>query len=360
MQLGLFAMPLHPPNKDRTQCFEEDLELMVYADQLGLTEAWIGQHLTLEWEPIPYNDLFIANALPRTKQIKFGTGVTLMPLQHPSNIAIRLAMLDHLARGRLYCGFGQVGVASDLSLMDLTTDAKTLGLMTMEGIDMVLKLWQSEPPFDFQGQFWHIYIAPDAVDPEIRRGYYLKPYQKPHPPIAMSILKGNSLAARTAGQRGYMPLSSNLVPSTTLALHWETYCAGAAEAGLPAPNRASWRVARNIFVGRTNAEAMEYAMNSAFADSWRYLLKLIAPSARQPFKNDPDMPDEAVTVEYCVKTLSIVGDVEECTRRLHEAWEQSGGFGTLLMIAHDWDDRAKWLRSMEWLKNEIVPTLPSV
>ncbi|MFN8489512.1 MAG: LLM class flavin-dependent oxidoreductase [Caldilineaceae bacterium] len=358
MHLGLFMMPMHPPAKDRTECFEEDLELVVRADELGYTEAWIGQHHSVEWESIPANDLFIAHALPRTKQIRFGTGVTLVPLHHPTNIATRLAMLDHLARGRLYCGFGQSGIATDLSLFDLPTDPQTLGLMTMEGIDMVLKLWQTEPPFDFQGKFWHIHI--DRVDPEIRRGYILQPYQKPHPPVAMSVMKGNSLAARTAGQRGYMPLSTNLVPSTTLAQHWQTYCAGAAEAGQPAPSRACWRVARNIFVGRTNAEALDYAMNSAFAGSWHYLLKMIGPGAREPLKDDPEMPDEAVTVEYCVKKLSIVGDIDECTRRLHEVWDHSGGFGTLLMIGHDWDDREKWLRSIEWLKNEIVPTLPSI
>lgn len=358
MQLGLFTMPLHPPAKDRTQCFAEDLEFIVRADELGYTEAWIGQHLSIEWEPIPANDLFIAYALPHTKQIHFGTGVTLVPLHHPTNIALRLAMLDHLARGRLYCGFGQSGIGSDLSLLNLPTDPKTLGLMTMEGIDMVLKLWQAEPPFDFKGQFWHIHI--DQVDPEIGRGYVLKPYQKPHPPVAMSVLKGISLAARTAGQRGYMPVSSNLTAATQLAQHWQSYCEGADEAGLPPPDRARWRVARNIFVGRTHAEAMDYAMNSAFADSWRYLLKMIVPGNRQPLKEDPEMPDDAVDAEYCVKKLSIVGDVEECTRRLHELWQQTGGFGTLLMIGHDWDDREKWLRCMELLKNEVVPALPSI
>src|SRR5690606_13479068 len=101
----------------------------------GYSEAWIGQHFSVAWEPIPSNDLFIANALPRTKNIKFGTGVSLVPLHHPVNIAMRLAMLDHLSRGRLYCGFGQSGITTDLSLVGLPTDPGTLGLMTVEGID---------------------------------------------------------------------------------------------------------------------------------------------------------------------------------------------------------------------------------
>ena len=99
MKLGLFMMPLHPPEKSRTECFEEDIDLVVRADELGFSEAWIGQHLSLAWEPIPSNDLFIATVIPRTKRIRLGTGVTIMPQHHPANVAVRLAMLDHLSRG---------------------------------------------------------------------------------------------------------------------------------------------------------------------------------------------------------------------------------------------------------------------
>jgi alkanesulfonate monooxygenase SsuD/methylene tetrahydromethanopterin reductase-like flavin-dependent oxidoreductase (luciferase family) len=359
MKLGLFMMPVHPPEKDRTECFEEDLELIVKADELGYTEAWIGQHHSVAWEPIPSNDVFIANALPRTKQICFGTGVSIVQFHHPVNVAVRLALLDHLSRGRLMCGFGQSGIPTDLSLFDLPKDPKTLGLMTMEGMDMVLKLWEAEAPFDFKGDFWRIRI--DEQRPEIASGVILKPYQKPHPPIAMSVIKGKSLAARTAGQRGYIPISGNLVPQATVAQHWETYCEGAAEAGRPEPDRSMWRVARNIFVGESNEEAMEHALNGTFAGSYDYLIKLMGPArAAGMMKEHPDMPDEAVTPEYAVKRLAIVGDVDECIRRLMELWELTGGFGTLLAIAHDWDDRAKWQRSMELLMNEVVPALPRV
>ncbi|MEZ4679354.1 MAG: LLM class flavin-dependent oxidoreductase [Caldilineaceae bacterium] len=359
MDLGLFMMPLHPPEKDRTLCFEEDVALVELADQLGYTEAWVGQHFSVAWEPIPANDLFIAHAMARTTQIRFGTGVSIIQYHHPVNVALRLAMLDHLSRGRLICGFGQSGISTDLSLFDLPADPKQLGLMTVEGIDMVLKLWQTDPPFDLLGDFWRIHIEEEECNAAIGKGVLLRPYQKPHPPIAMSVMKGNSMAARMAGQRGYMPVSTNLVPAETLAQHWETYCAGAAEAGLPTPNRSQWRIARNIFVGETTEAALDFARNSAFGRSFEYLIKLIGPGRLDAFKLDPAMPDEAVTVEYCVKNLAIVGDVDECIRRLQEVWDITGGFGTLLSIGHDWDDKAQWQRSVALLKHEVVPALPS-
>ncbi|MBI2506295.1 MAG: LLM class flavin-dependent oxidoreductase [Candidatus Latescibacteria bacterium] len=357
MKLGTFMMPLHPPEKSRTECFEEDIDFVVLGDELGFAEAWIGQHHTLAWEPIPANDVFIANVFPRTRNIRLGTGVSIVPQHHPANIAVRLAYLDHLSRGRLNCGFGQGGVPTDWELFNLP-DPKTQGLMTVEGIDMVLKLWQAEVPFDFKGQFWHIKIQNPI--PELGIGMLLKPYQQPHPPIAMSVIKPQSLAARMAGQRGYFPISTNLVPVSTVAEHWKTYCAGAQETGRT-PDRKQWRVSRSIIVGRTQQEAWDLARRGAFIGSFKYLITILRSlSSLNLIKHDPELPDAAVTPEYMLEHQCIIGDAKGCIDKLQQVWETTGGFGTLLMIAHDWDDREAWRRSMRLLAEEVAPALPTL
>ena len=355
MQLGMFMMPLHPPSKDRTACFNEDIEQVVRAEALGFTEAWIGQHHTLAWEPIPSNDLFIATLIPRTSTIRLGTGVSIIPHHHPVNVAARLAFLDHLSGGRVNAGFGQSGVPTDWALFDLP-DPRTQGLMTMEGIDLVMKLWQTEAPFDLRGKFWHVQAG--APDPAFGVGVMLKPYQRPHPPIGMSVIKAGSLAARTAGQRGFLPISTNLVPDATLASHWETYCAGAAEAGRPPPDRATWRVSRSIFVADSDAEAWDHARGGSFAASLEYLIRILAAGeVLYVMKERPDQPDAETTVDYVMEKLCIVGSVRTCRERLRALQEVTGGFGTLLMIAHDWDDRARWTRSLSLLAHDVVPAV---
>ena len=360
MNLGTFMMPLHPPEKDRTACFEEDVEFVVRADQRGFSEAWIGQHHTVAWEPIPSNDLFISHVLPQTKNIRLGTGVSIMPQHHPVNVAVRLAFLDHLSKGRINCGFGQGGVATDWGLFDLP-DPKTQGLMTVESIDMVLKLWEADAPFDFKGDFYHIKIE-DPV-PELGIGELLKPYQKPHPPIGMSVIRGESLAATMAGQRGYLPISTNLVAASTLAQHWQTYSAGATDAGLPEPERTRWRISRSVVVADSANQAWDYALDpkSAFNRAFEYLIVVLSGAKMlHIMKHDPEVPDEEVTPEYLVKNLCIVGDAKSCVDQLEGLWETTGGFDTLLMIAHDWDDRPLWERSIDLLAKEVVPKLPSV
>ncbi|HIG54186.1 MAG TPA: LLM class flavin-dependent oxidoreductase [Candidatus Handelsmanbacteria bacterium] len=360
MKLGTFMMPLHPPEKDRTACFEEDVDFIVRADQLGYTEAWIGQHHTVAWEPIPSNDLFISHVLPQTKNIRLGTGVSIMPQHHPVNVAVRLAFLDHLSKGRINCGFGQGGVATDWGLFDLP-DPKTQGLMTVESIDMVLKLWQEDAPFDFQGDFYHIKI--EAPQPELGIGELLKPYQQPHPPIGMSVIRGDSMAATMAGQRGYLPISTNLVAASTLTQHWQTYSAGATDAGLPEPQRTFWRISRSILVGDSEQQAWDYALDpqSTFNRAFEYLIAVLSGAQMlHIMKHDESVADAEVTPEYLIRNLCIIGDTKSCVQQLEALWQTTGGFDTLLMIAHDWDDRPLWERSMALLANEVVPKLPSV
>ena len=77
-------------------------------------------------------------------------------------------------------------------------------------------------------------------------------------------------------------------------------------------------------------------------------------------KSDPSMPDEEVTVEYVLKNLCIIGDQKSSIEQLEELWEVTGGFGTLLMIKHDFDDLPRWRQCIQMLTNDIVPALPSI
>ena len=97
--------------------------------------------------------------------------------------------------------------------------------MVDEAIDMILKLWSSEPPYEIEGKFWTISLK-KTVDEETGIGYIHKPLQKPHPPIAMPGMSRNSPSMRTAGQRGYQPFGHCLIAGNVLADMWKTYEAG--------------------------------------------------------------------------------------------------------------------------------------
>ena len=104
MQYGLFTMPSHPPECGLYDGHLWDLQTLRWADELGFAEAWIGEHHTAPWEPHPSPDLLIAQALMETKKIRLAPGGFLLPYHHPAELANRVAMLDHMAQGRLNFG----------------------------------------------------------------------------------------------------------------------------------------------------------------------------------------------------------------------------------------------------------------
>jgi alkanesulfonate monooxygenase SsuD/methylene tetrahydromethanopterin reductase-like flavin-dependent oxidoreductase (luciferase family) len=56
-----------------------------------------------------------------------------------------------------------------------------------------------------------------------------------------------------------------------------------------------------------------------------------------------------------MEEVVIAGDPESVTAQLLELRERIGPFGTLVLVAHDWDDRSRWLRSLELFSKEVVP-----
>ena len=64
MNFGLFMMPLHPPRRSYADSYDRDIELIVQADKLGYSEAWIGEHITETWENVGVPELLMSKALP--------------------------------------------------------------------------------------------------------------------------------------------------------------------------------------------------------------------------------------------------------------------------------------------------------
>ena len=357
MKFGLFMMPLHPPGRPPAETYDEDLELVRRADRLGFSEIWIGEHMMLPWENMPTPELFIARALGETEQIAFGTGVVLLHFHDPVQVAHRIAMLDHMAKGRFMFGIGSGGTPSDAEMLRIDPDAGAQRDRMMESIDLILSIWENGPT-DYDGHFYSTRKPQDR--PEMEVAFHLQPYQQPHPPIAVAGASVRSSTLEMAGERGWIPLSASLVHASQLGANWESIAAGAARGGRT-PSRTDWRIAKQVYVAETTERARKEALEGALArDFTDYWMKLIGNSPRGvgTFKYDPDIPDEDVTPEYMLDNYWIVGDPEYCVEKVREMHDVSGGFGTLLVQTDDWGNgNAQFYRSMELLATEVLPAI---
>ena len=354
IDFGMFIMPFHPPEKPWTQTLDEDLELIVRAEELGFSEFWIGEHHTMKYENIVMPEIFIGRALGMTDRIRMGPAPVCLQQHHPAHVASRLAFLDHLSKGRLNLCFGPGSVTADQELYGI--DPKQGHAMVQEAIDIILYLWENDPPYHFDGKFWPIHLE-KFVDYETGIGFIPKPLQQPIPPISIPAMSRNSKSMKFAGQRGYQPFAHCLVTANVIADFFKTYEESARDAGRTA-NRADYRVARSIFLADTTKEAVERARANSLGANYQYIGRLFDKGlGRQIYKRDLEMPDAECDLDFLMTEQIIAGDVDEVLRRLMMLFEETGGFGSLILMSYDWDDKASWTRSMELFARELMPAL---
>ena len=357
MRLGYFTMPLHPFERDTTETLHEDRETIIYADQLGFYDAFVGEHLTDKAENVTNSLIFLATLIAQTKNIKLGSGTSNLSHSHPTLLASQAAMFDHLAKGRFIFGISPGALASDAEALGILDQDRNQ--LFAEAIDVILAIWEREPPYniDFENNRFKVSTKVTSV-PEIGRGILMKPYQKPYPEIVGTVVAPFSKGVIAMGKRNFHPMSANFLMSHWLNSHWDNYVEGKTSVQQKA-NPADWRVARTIFVSDDASTAKRYGRedaNSPYRYYYRQMLTKMMMSKRHViFKKHMDEDDSHVTMDRLLDELVIAGTVEDVVQQILTMREQVGPFGEIVYAGMDLVDPALGRRSMELMAHEVMP-----
>lgn len=358
MDLGFFTMPIHPVAKDWRTSLHEDRAAFLLADELGFTEAYVGEHTTDAAENITHGISFLAWIAAATKQIKLGTGTVNMPNTHPAAVAGQVAMLDHMLDGRFIFGISPGGLATDAEVFgNLEADRPA---MFLEAINQVLKIWESDAPYDIDGKFWKISTSTQMM-PEIGQGIMAKPLQRPHPPIVVTAVAPFSKGVTEAAARGWDPISANFLLTKWVKSHWPKYVEGCERVGRTV-DPANWRVAKSVFVADDMDTAREYALGAQSPYRYYYsqlLTKMKKHGRTNLFKADQEMPDDAVTLDGVLDDCVIYGTPSKVADDILALREDIGDFGTLLYAGKDWADVELGRNSMILLAEKTLPMINS-
>jgi alkanesulfonate monooxygenase SsuD/methylene tetrahydromethanopterin reductase-like flavin-dependent oxidoreductase (luciferase family) len=356
LSFGMFVMPVHDPNKPMAQCFDEDLELAVQCEALGFRDFWVGEHHSSAYENIVMPEIFLGKVLGYTRSIRIGPAPVCLQYHNPVHVAGRLAFLDHLSHGRLNVCFGPGAVPTDMELFGVRP--QDTGPRVAEAIDIILKIWTSDPPYSIDGKFWSVSLR-ETVDHELRIGTLHKPLQRPHPPIHVPSMSRSSPGLQAAAARGFRFISHHMVHPDVLADQWKCYAQGAASAGRTA-SPDDWSVSRNIFVADTDREAKALAKRNSMGRCIEYILELTRRASATGvsiWKRDAQMADGDCNLDYFMNEVVIAGDPDSVTAQVLRLRERIGRFATLVLVAHDWDDRSSWSRSLELFGKHVAPAL---
>ena len=131
--------------------YAEILEQTELAEALGYHAVWFGEH---HYSGYSFGSppVIAMAAAARTKRIKLGTGVSVVPLNHPIRLAEEYAMLDVLSEGRLEYGIGRGFLNYSYTVFGINPDESHARYR--EGSELILKAWTADGPFSFDGKFW--------------------------------------------------------------------------------------------------------------------------------------------------------------------------------------------------------------
>ncbi|MGO9028029.1 MAG: LLM class flavin-dependent oxidoreductase [Acidimicrobiales bacterium] len=339
---GVFLAPFHPAGQNPTVALERDLALMVHLDRLGFDEAWIGEHHSAGYEIIASPEVFIATAAERTRHLRLGTGVSSLPYHQPLMLADRMVLLDHLTRGRIMLGVGPGALPSDAHMMGIEV-ARQRDMME-ESLEAILLLLRSDEPVTYQTDWFTLRDA----------RLQLRPYQRPHFEVAVAA-QISPAGPRAAGRFGCSLLSIGATSASgfdALGLHWNVMEERAAEFRTTI-DRDRWRLVGPMHLAETKEQAVK---DCAFGlDAWvDYFARVAALPLAPDTTNHADLVDALNASGF-----AVIGTPDDAIAQLSRLAEQSGGFGTYLLMAHEWADRVETLRSYELFARHVMPAFQS-
>jgi len=346
MRFGSFIAPYHPIQENPTLTIERDMQLVQYLDELGYDEAWIGEHHSAGYEVISSPELFIAGVAGRTKHIRFGTGVNSLTYHHPLILADRIAQLDHQVRGRLIFGSGPGQLPTDAFMMGI--DPMQQRRMMNESLECLIDLFEGKT-VTRQTDWFTLREA----------RLQILPYQAPRMEMSVACAV-TPTGPVTAGRLGLGMLSlavSTPIGFTALGDHWGVYEEAAKKAG-KAATRDSWRVVINMHIAETREQALA-DIEWGIMDLVKYMRGLRGSISNDQnigkVKTAKEAVDIMTTEGMGTFGVALVGTPQDAIAHIEKLQKQSGGFGTLMFLAHNCADFEATKKSYELFARHVVP-----
>ncbi len=344
LRFGAFFAPFHPAGQNPTWALEYDLERAVWLDRFGFEEVWFGEHHSAGYELIAMPEIMIALAAERTRHIKLGTGVVSLPYHHPLMVADRWVQLDHLTRGRAIFGVGPGALPSDAYMMGL--DYADLRPRMEEALEAILALLAAEKPVDRKTDWFTLREA----------RLQIRPFSHPCFEVATAAMVSPT-GPRLAGKFGTSLLSLSMMGGQGMQVFaavrdaWGLVEEEARHANRSA-DRRSWRLLGMMHLAPTRDQALEDLRFGApdfakyFGGGGGFVPLGPGQGARTP--------DEVIEA-YRDNPMAVIGTPDQAIEFIENLIDASGGFGTFLMLGHDWADREATLRSYELFARKVIP-----
>lgn len=334
MKFGLALSAQHLPEDSQTARFREHIEQVRLARAVGFDSVWAGQHYLAApftyFQPIPT----LARVAADAEGMRLGTGVLLLPLHHPVEVAETLATLDVITGGRFIFGVGLGYRDAENQAMGL--DPKQRVGRLIEGLAVIERLWTGEP-VTWEGSYFRL--------EDVRIS--MPPVQRPRPPIWLAA-NGDAGVRRVAGLGDAWLMN----PHSTLAtLERQLALFRHTREALGRPPAAETPIIKECHLAATRAAAL--AAVRPFLES-KY-------QAYQRWEQDKALPPGesfALDFESLARDRFLIGDPDSVADEIVRLQARLGV--TTLIVRVQWPglEQEAALRTIRLLGERVLPRLP--
>jgi alkanesulfonate monooxygenase SsuD/methylene tetrahydromethanopterin reductase-like flavin-dependent oxidoreductase (luciferase family) len=336
------------PGQTEAEAFTESFAQVDEAEAAGLDVMWLAELHNAPERSVLAAPLNIASAIAmRTRRMKIGIAVQVLPLCHPLRIAEEAATVDHISHGRLIFGVGRSGFPRTYQAYGISyAESRERFAEVLE----ILKRASTQDTFSFHGQFYRfddICLVP-------------KPYQAPCPELRIAVNSHDTF--QQSGEAG-IPIfvATRLGDLNELIPNLRVYREAWAAAGHPGQGKVYLRVP--VYIAATEKQAREEPHESVML-FYKYLGERIEASATQEgaraIENRAERGQRLMTIEYddVLKSKIIVGTPAMVVDRLAGLKETLGLSGILaemncgMRIPHD-----RVVNSLRLMCGEVMPHL---
>ena len=309
------------------------------ADRLGFAAYYIAEHHSTPLGNAPSPSVFLAALSQRTRTMRIGSMVHVLPAYQPLRLLEEICMLDHLSGGRLEIGLGRGASPYELGMYGVhSQEARDV---FEEALSVIQQGLRSEV-LSHRGHFFRYYDVPLTM----------RPLQSNGPPLWYGAFSERNLTfASTHG----LNITLNGPPARLrqLSTTYEQMWSERRQQETWLPERPKVACMHQMFVAETDAEAHQIAAQ-AYASWFSHMGHLWKANNAAPRETLPP------TFEAALKLGSfIAGSPHTVAQRLGEILEASGLTYVLLQAFMGNYTREQALRSLKLFKEEVAPALSS-
>jgi alkanesulfonate monooxygenase SsuD/methylene tetrahydromethanopterin reductase-like flavin-dependent oxidoreductase (luciferase family) len=348
LKFGVFFVA-ETPDGDYRRAYAEMLDQIEYAEYLGFDTVWLAEHHGSSYGSMPSPQVMAAAIAERTRYLRIGIAVSILPFDNPVRVAEDYAMVDVISNGRLDFGVGRGYQPREFNMLGLErSQGESRGLFE-ESLDIILGLW-TEDRFTYQGK--HFQIEDAELHP--------RPVQIPHPPVYVAAISPETFSL-VAQKRLNLLITPTLMDLPTLKEFVREARAAMLEAGRD-PYSLNFPLNWQIHLARTEEIAKERSRD-AFGWYFDKVMSLVPQGAEVPATYEAYAEMAQVYADsggFPIEKLQkmgtlILGTPEDAIRRIEEVYQEIGQHHVSCWFRIGGLEDARVKESMKLFAEEVMP-----